>query len=224
MLKNEKIHKLWIKGIVGRSDVLQSFLSTDICSGARAIWFVFLVPTLLSWSTFVCPIRLWKSWRAGQRVYFKCEDLHRNSVCDVAAMFLYTVICKWCVRPAHFVPTRTTTRSGSHLWSRTIPKINKPLYKSSNDIKLVFMISPQSFLARKYLSFICLWFTVHYSVVFMQFFFYFAIISVCFIPVTKSSGHQRCTTYPFNLNWIFKCKNVFGFYQLLLCMYMHEEA
>lgn len=60
------------------------------------------------------------------------------------------------------------------------PKINKLLYKSRNGIKLIFIISAQSFLARKYLSFICLWFPVHHAVVCMQVCFIFAsALSAC---------------------------------------------
>lgn len=86
---------------------------------------------------------------------------------------LHTVICIWHARPAHILyPSLFTKLAHKHASSHSqsvvkdvSPKINKPLFKSCSSIKLIFIISAQGFVGRKYLSFICLWFTVHYTAV-----------------------------------------------------------
>ncbi len=65
-------------------------------------------------------------------------------------------------RPSH---THTHTQPARQSVVKDIsPKINKPLFKSCKNIKLIFIISAYSSVARKYLSFICLWITMHYTV------------------------------------------------------------
>lgn len=58
-------------------------------------------------------------------------------------------------------PLGQSTRGQGHV----SPKINRVLFKSSNSIKLIFVISADGSAARKYLSFICLWITMHYTVI-----------------------------------------------------------
>lgn len=129
-------------------------------------------------------------------------------------VLLCTVICKSFVRPAHFEANlHDYTPRQSIVVKDESPKINKLLYKSRNGIKLIFIVSAQSSLARKYLSFICLWFPVHHAAVCTQVCFIFVIrfASACLICLW-----QRAKTYPTRITSLnVKCV---WFYWLLVYM------
>lgn len=105
-------------------------------------------------------------WRSALQFnsYVKCW--HKLSV-------ICNIIWMWYARPAHtYTFSITNQLSRKHTSSQSVagqghapPKTNKLLFKSCNSIKLIFIISAHGSAARKYLSFICLWITMRYTVI-----------------------------------------------------------
>lgn len=80
------------------------------------------------------------------------------------------MICQACSHIFSHSSLSTNQLTRKHSASQSVggqghvsPKINKPLFKSCNSIKQIFIISAYCSVARKYLSFICLWITVRYT-------------------------------------------------------------
>lgn len=77
----------------------------------------------------------------------------------------------WYARPAQAFshPSLSTNPLNTQpvsRWSRTcFPQDKQALFKSCNNINLIFIISANGSVARKYLSFICLWITMRYTVI-----------------------------------------------------------
>lgn len=131
-----------------------------------------------------------------------CGDLHHHSLLEQAVIWYNGVLycdmqmirqaCTLCANSHNY------TLRQSIVVKDESPRINKLLYKSRNDIKLIFIISARSFLVRKYLSFICLWFPVHIAVVCMRFFafnlqsdLHLCALSAC----SKEQRHAHLTSH-----------------------------
>lgn len=81
------------------------------------------------------------------------------------------MICQACTHifsTLPYPPTHSHTQPASQSvggQGHVSPKINSPLFKNCNSVKLIFIISAHGSVARKYLSFICFWTTMRYTVI-----------------------------------------------------------
>lgn len=97
-------------------------------------------------------------WRPALQFSSCVKCWHRFSlICNIISI--------WYARPAHTFSLKKKHSQSVDGQGHFSSKINKLLFKSCNSIKMIFIISAHGFVARKYLSFICLWITMRYILI-----------------------------------------------------------